>query len=404
MRRVEIRAKGGQSETGKIMQEVSPSVRSRMAAVLAKSNTGHSLVVTAQGLLDADPKVIDNTARSLAMEVPAYTPPQRHALAKFLIEALSAKRIAPKSEAALLRCYRRLQRSEGGGPVPGPASCRLTRPRCGRRRCKQLRRGAEPGTEKRLQALLTCAGERDFSIVAGALMMLKKVAVNAKNSKHWITLLDAPDVATRRFAVEKLQGVENAEVARAMLAQLRHPDRTLREETLKALVGYDAGRSAVLDELLDAAEVDRVWFLAYCGTAANREGEAPAEPGQQARQEPFRPPVPAASSCQTHDGSVPHSSQFSSVPPSFMMPTIGGPRRSCFCCARWTTPGCAISLKRRRRSCVRKRNMPRRSAIIGCSPRTPRVARKRASSWRRPSPRNRPTTFPGATIAITIRR
>src|SRR5205823_13151000 len=75
----------------------------RMAAVLAKSNTGNALVVTAQGLLDEDPKVIDNTARSLAMEVPAYTPPQRHALAKFLIESLSAKKIPSKAEAALLR-------------------------------------------------------------------------------------------------------------------------------------------------------------------------------------------------------------------------------------------------------------------------------------------------------------
>src|SRR5205085_4188364 len=69
-------------------------------------------------------------------------------------------------------------------------------------------------------------------------------------------------VATQRFAVEKLHGVENAEVARAMLAQLRHPDKTLRDEALKSLRGYAAGRAAVLEETLDAAEVDRAWFLA----------------------------------------------------------------------------------------------------------------------------------------------
>ncbi len=250
----------GANRMGKIMQEVSPSVRSRMAAVLAKSNTGNALVVTGQGLLDDDPKVIDNTARSLAMEVPGYTPPQRHALAKFLIEALSAKKIAAKSEAALLRVLSALHEAKAEDLF----WARILPPHAAEVRAAALQAlgGAEPASEKRLQALLTCASEREFSIVAGALMMLKKVPVGAKNSKHWIKLLDAPDVATRRFAVEKLQGVENAEVARAMLAQLRHPDRALREETLKALVGYDTGRVAVLDEMLDAAEVDRVWFLA----------------------------------------------------------------------------------------------------------------------------------------------
>jgi hypothetical protein len=121
---------------------------------------------------------------------------------------------------------------------------------------------AEPNTEKRLQALLTCAAERDFTVIAGALMLLKKIPVGGKHSKHWIKLLEAPDVATRKFAVEKLKGVENADVARAMLSQLRHPDRNLREDTLKALIGYDAGRAAVLEDMLEAAEVDRVWFLA----------------------------------------------------------------------------------------------------------------------------------------------
>lgn len=250
----------GANRMGKIMNEVSPSVKSRIAAILAKSNTGNALVVTAHGLLDEDPRVIDNTARSLAMEVPAYTPPQRHALAKFLIESLSAKKIPPKSEAALLRVLSALHEAKAEDMFWS----RISPPHASEVRAAALQAlgNAEPSTEKRLQALLTCAAERDFSIVAAALMLLKKVPVGGKHSKHWIKLLDAPDVATRRFAVEKLKGVENAEVARAMLGQLRHPDRNLREDTLKALIGYDAGRAAVLDDMLAAVEVDRVWFLA----------------------------------------------------------------------------------------------------------------------------------------------
>lgn len=254
---------------GRIMHEVSPSVRSRMAAVLAKSNTGNALVVTAQGLLDDDPKVVDNTARSLAMEVPSYSTPQRHALAKFLIESLSAKKLAPKSEAALVRVLSALHEAKAEDLF----WARILPPHANEVRAAALHAlaGVPATTEKRLQALVTCAGDRDFSVVAGALMLLKIAPVAAKHSKHWLQLLTAPDVATRRFAVEKLQGVENAEMAHAMLAQLRHPDRNLREETLRALLGHDAGRSAVLEEMLAVTELDRVWFLARALAPGGKE-------------------------------------------------------------------------------------------------------------------------------------
>ena len=262
----------GAKSMGKLMQEISPSCRSRMAAVLAKSNTGNALVVTAGGLLDDDPRVIDATARSLAMEVPAYTPPQRHALAKFLIEALGAKKIPPKAEAAMLRVLTALHETKAEelfwARILPPYSADV------RAAALQALGNAEPRTDKRLQALLTCAADKDFPIVAAALMILKKMPVSAKNAKPWIKLLEAPDVATRRFAVEKLQGIENAEVARAMLAQLRHPDRGLREETLKALGGYGAGRAVILEELLEAAEVDRAWFLARALGASAKEFSA----------------------------------------------------------------------------------------------------------------------------------
>ena len=250
----------GANRMGKIMHEVSPHLRSRIAAVLAKSNTGNALVVTASGLLDEDPKVIEATARSLASEIPAYTTPQRHALAKFLIESLGAKKIAAKSEAALVRVLSPLHEAKAEdifwSRILPPHSPEV------RAAALQALGNAEPKTEKRLQALLTCAAERDFQIVAGALMMLKKIPVGGKNAKHWLKLLEAPDVATRRFAVEKLHGVENAEVARALTDQMRHPDRTLREAAMSSLLSFAAGRAAVLEEMLACDEIDRAWSLA----------------------------------------------------------------------------------------------------------------------------------------------
>jgi HEAT repeats len=264
-------ARGARS-MGKLMHEISPSCRSRMAAVLAKSNTGNALVVTAGGLLDDDPRVIDATARSLAMEVPAYTLPQRHALANFLIESLGVKKIPAKAEAAMLRVLSALHEAKAEelfwARILPPYSADV------RAAALQALGNAAPKTDKRLQALLACAADSEFPIVAAALMILKKVPVNSKNAKPWIKLLEAPDVATRRFAVEKLQGIENAVVARAMLAQLRHPDRALRAETLKALGGYGAGRAAILEELLESAEVDQTWFLARALSASAKEFSA----------------------------------------------------------------------------------------------------------------------------------
>jgi HEAT repeat protein len=245
---------------GKVTQEVSPSVRSRIGAVLAKSNTGNALVVTAQGLLDEDPKVVESTARSLAMEVPSYNSPQRNALAKFLIESLGGKNIAPKSEAALLRVLSALHDEKAEelfwSRILPPYAADV------RAAALQALGNAAPTTEKRLQALLTCARERDFQLVAAALMILKKVAANAKNLTHWIKLLEAPDVATRRFAVEKLRGVESAEAARALMGQMRHPDRTLREAALQSLLSFRAGHAAILEDLLATDDVERAWYLA----------------------------------------------------------------------------------------------------------------------------------------------
>jgi hypothetical protein len=80
--------------------------------------------------------------------------------------------------------------------------------------------------------------------------------------KYWQRLLEAPDVAARRFAVEKLRDVPSTEIAQALLAELHHPDRGLRDEALAALRGAPAGRQALCEALLDAASPEHAWFLA----------------------------------------------------------------------------------------------------------------------------------------------
>ncbi len=245
----------------KIMDEATPGLRSRIADVLARSGTGNAVIVTAHALLDPDPKVVDAAARSLATQVPSFSPPQRQALAKFLTESLHAKGLAPRTEAAMVRILGTVHDSKADElfwsriSPPKPPEVRVAA-------LHALGAHARPGSDARLQKLLACAAERDFPIVAAALMILKDVPAGGKMSKAWLQLLEAPDVAARRFALERLRGVETSEVAAALLPQMRHPDRGLREEALAALRGFTAGRQALLDQLLEASTPDEAWAMA----------------------------------------------------------------------------------------------------------------------------------------------
>jgi hypothetical protein len=239
-------------------------LRSRIADVLARSGTGNALVVTAHALFDVDPKVVDATARSLATQVPSFSAVQRHALAKFLTDALpngKGRKLAPHTEAAILRILGVVS----GGKAEELFWSRIAPPSAPEVRVAALHAlgaHATPGSDGRLQKLLACAAEKDFQIVASALMILKNVPVSAKNGKHWLGLLAAPDLATRRFAVERLRGVETAEVAAAFVEQLHGPDRALRDELLASLRNFSAGRHAIVGKLLEAPTADEAWSLA----------------------------------------------------------------------------------------------------------------------------------------------
>lgn len=248
---------------GKIMHDAAPGLRSKLAGVLAKSGAGGALVVTAHALLDADAKVVESAARSLAMEVPSFTPPQRHALAKFLLDELTDKKAkhSAKTEAALLRVLSGLHENKAEEVFwarilpPAPAEARAAA-------LQALGNLGVVPDERRLPKLLTCAVDGDFQVVAAALMLLKQVPSGGKFAKHWLKLLEAPDVAARRFAVDKLRGVESTDAAKALAAQAGHADRGLRDDALSGLRDFAAGRAALLDKLFATASHDECWTLA----------------------------------------------------------------------------------------------------------------------------------------------
>jgi hypothetical protein len=69
-------------------------------------------------------------------------------------------------------------------------------------------------------------------------------------------------VAGRRLALEKLGDRDTPDVAAALIRQLNHPDRALRDEALARLGRLAAGRAALAQALLDADSPDAAWTLA----------------------------------------------------------------------------------------------------------------------------------------------
>jgi hypothetical protein len=263
----------GARAMGKVMGEAHPVLRRRIAAALVLGGTESAAVATAHALLDEDPGVVDAAARSLAAEVATFGPGQRRALAEYLIASLQPKAKPPlsaASEAAMIRVL---------GVLHNARAEEVYWARLDPRRPAGIRAAALnslgtlplPTSEAKLQRLLACAADTDFQIVAPALLILKQLPAGKKHLKHWQRLLEAPDVATRRFAVDKLRDVSTPVVAAALVAQLRHPDRGLQGDALAVLRASPAGREALLDELLEAASVEEAWSLARAQTATASE-------------------------------------------------------------------------------------------------------------------------------------
>jgi hypothetical protein len=125
----------------------------------------------------------------------------------------------------------------------------------------------ESPNKEEWKRLLKCAGESDFRLVAPALMILQRLPVQKKMLGDWVDLFRAPDVAARKLGLEKTGSFDTAEVAEALLEQISHVDRELREGSLARLANLDHGRKALTKALLKEESVDRTWMLARAQAA-----------------------------------------------------------------------------------------------------------------------------------------
>lgn len=247
-----------------VMPHVLPHVRRRIAEALAAGGSAGAGAAAVDALLDNDAGVVDAATRTLIGEVPSLDAARRRAMADRILELIQPKKVARlrgPSAAALLRLLAALgdPRAEAVfwtcTEAPHPPEMRAAA-------LQALGALAPPSGGPALKRLLAAAADADFRVAAPALMLLKAVAVSAKTLKDWLPLLSAPDVGTRRFALERLAGFDTPEVAAGLVAQRKHLDRGLRDLALQSLAGLENGRTALAEELLQAETPDEAWALA----------------------------------------------------------------------------------------------------------------------------------------------
>jgi len=246
-----------------LMPQVAPGVRRKIAAALGAAGNPSAESAAVDSLLDSDPGVVEATTRALIAGIPTLPEAPRKALADHLLQLLSnkKKRLPEPSETAVVRLLAALHDARARGLLwdrtmpPYSAEVRAAA-------LQALGGWAEAPAREQLRRLLACAADPDFRIAAPALLMLKGLPVTDRSVADWLPLLEAPDVAVRRVALEKVGARDTPAVAAGLLRQLDHPDRGLREDALARLSELRRGREALTQALLDAETADKAWLLA----------------------------------------------------------------------------------------------------------------------------------------------
>lgn len=246
-----------------LMNGAAPGLRRRIAAALGTGGTASADAAALDALLDADPGVVDAATRALIAKVPSLDAKHRRSLGDAIFSLLKDKKARRRlaSDVALLRLLAALEDPRGEATFWSYTDAR---------QAAELRAAAlqaigalrPPTAHERIKQLLQAAGSPDFRIAAPALMILKRLDVPDRQLRDWLALLDAPDAAARRFVIDKLHGRSNPDFAAALARQLHQPDKTVRAAALTELEQTEAGRTALVRELLDAPAPDSAWVLA----------------------------------------------------------------------------------------------------------------------------------------------
>lgn len=247
-----------------VIHKVVPGVRKYIAAALAGAEADGAKDASGIAMLrEKDPAVVEAAVNTLAGRIPTLDKKRKQALADELFDLSKSKKVklTPAGEAGVVRLATLLDDDR-----VEPLLWDRTLPHLP----AEVRSAAIQGLSKFIESpnkdqrarLFQCAADSQFRVAAPAMMLLDKQPVESKQLGEWLALLDAPDLAARRFALNKIGDRDTAEVANKLVEQLEHPDRKYRGDVLARLSNLSKGRKALAKPLRDAETPEAAWDLA----------------------------------------------------------------------------------------------------------------------------------------------
>lgn len=246
-----------------LMHKVVPGVRKYIAVALAESGVDGSGDVAIEVFRESDAAVTEAASQAIAARIPEMTAAKKKSMANDLIKLVSSKK-SPIPKAAEIAVVRLLAAFDD----PSTASFfwdRTQAPHLADVRATSLQTvggWVESPSADHWKKLFACAGDSDFRVVGPALLILEKLPYSAKQQNDWLSLFRAPDVATRRLAVQKLGEIDSAAIAEGLVEQLTHHDRSLKDAARARLTGTNAGRAALVAALIEETHHEEAWILA----------------------------------------------------------------------------------------------------------------------------------------------
>ena len=245
-----------------LMSQVAPGLRRYIAAALTGAAGAGGAEAGVAVLLDRDPQVASAAANAIIGRVRDMPDNRKSDLVDSLVAVLGNKKtkVTQQSELPVARVLAALQQ-----PAAAEVMWQMTAPPHSHE-VRAIALQAVGGwlqtpTKEQWKRLFSCAVDTDFQVAAPALAILQKLTVSDKQQVEWLELFQAPDVAARRVAVDKLGDRDNAAVAEGLMGQLTHPDRGLRDAARSKLAAIEHGRKALVAALLKVEVLDELWQL-----------------------------------------------------------------------------------------------------------------------------------------------
>jgi hypothetical protein len=247
-----------------VIHKVVPGVRKYIAAALAGAEADGAKDASGIAMLrENDPAVVEAAVNTLAGRIPTLDAKRKRTLADELFDLAKSKKIKliPHAEAGIVRLATlldddRVEPLLWDRVLPSfPAEVRSAA-------IQGLSKFIEEPTKDQRAKLFQCAADPQFRVAAPAMMLLDKFPVNDKQLGEWLSLFDAPDLAARRFALNKVGDKDTADVAAKLVEQVKHPDRKYRSDVLAKLSNLSKGRKALAKPLKEAETPEEAWDLA----------------------------------------------------------------------------------------------------------------------------------------------